>query len=170
MIKACAMTGAARRRMGQRQAVRQGGRGQAPGAALEQYGMHHELGAGAVRFPALVFEFYRPSPFETQASFGYPASLAAARRSGPACATSAHVAAHRRQASAHFRMVSPLYLPHSAAQAVHSSEQTPQTRWANSEVPVSRGTQVRHSSRHWLQSRMHSFIIAGSCVRASSRV
>jgi thioredoxin family protein len=54
-------------------------------------------------------------PFENQAR-------AAARRSGPACATSRHVTAHRRQASAQLRMVSPLCFPHSAAQASHRSE------------------------------------------------
>lgn len=53
---------------------------------------------------------------------------AAARRSGPACATSRHAAAHRRQTSAHFRIVSPLYFPHSVAQASQNSAHMPQTR------------------------------------------
>jgi hypothetical protein len=52
----------------------------------------------------------------------------AARRSGPACATSRHEAAHRRQASADFRIVSILYFSHSAAQASHSSAQMPHRR------------------------------------------
>jgi hypothetical protein len=43
-----------------------------------------------------------------------------------------------REASAHFRMVSPLCFPHSAAQAAHRSANTPQTRSANRELPVSK--------------------------------
>lgn len=94
---------------------------------------------------------------------------AAARRIGPACATSRHEAAHRRQASAHFCIVSPSYFPHSAAHASHSSAHTPQMRWANGELPARRTTHVRQSSRHSPQSRMHSLILAGSIVRPSSR-
>jgi len=96
-------------------------------------------------------------------------SYAAARRIGPSCATSAHVSAHWRHAWAHFLIVSPSCFPHSAAQALHSSEQILQTRWANPELPVSRATQVLHNSRHSLQSRMHSLIMIGSWSRDSAR-
>jgi len=74
-----------------------------------------------------------------------------------------------RGVNAHFFIVSPSCFPHSAAQAVHNSEQTPQTRCAKSELPVSRATQVRHSSRHSPHSRMHSLIIAGSWANDSDR-
>jgi hypothetical protein len=89
---------------------------------------------------------------------------AAARRIGPACATSRHVTAHRRQASAHLRIISPLCFPHSAAQASHRSAHKPQTRSANSEPAVRRATQLRHSSRQSLHRRMLSLIMTGSSI------
>ena len=93
----------------------------------------------------------------------------AARRSGPASATLLHETAHWRQASAHLCIVSPWYLPHSAAQAVHSPADTSQMRCAKGELPASRTMHVRQTSKHSPQSLMHSVIVSGSIVRPSSR-
>jgi hypothetical protein len=71
--------------------------------------------------------------------------------------------AQARHASAHFRMVSiSLNLPHSLAQASQISAQTPQSWWANRELPASKIGQEPHTGMHSWQRRMHSAIVVAS--------
>ena len=73
----------------------------------------------------------------------------AAFRMGPDLATSRHVLAQRRHASAHLRIVSiSLNFSHSAAQASQISAQTSQSRYANREFPDSKVAHAPQTGVH----------------------